>query len=60
MGSIVHYWIQEGRDEGIEEGINRGKEEKILMVKEMKKEGISIETILKITKLSKEEIVYLK
>ncbi|XVN41586.1 MAG: Rpn family recombination-promoting nuclease/putative transposase [Rickettsia endosymbiont of Argas persicus] len=68
MGSIAYHWMQQGRKEGKEEGrkegikegreegIKRGKEEKILMVKEMKKEGISIETILKITKLSRKEV----
>ena len=61
MGSIAHHWLQEGRKEGIERGKERGKEEeKILIVKEMKKERIPFETIMKITKLSKEEVEKIK
>ncbi|MCC8467962.1 MAG: transposase [Rickettsia endosymbiont of Eriopis connexa] len=53
MGSIVDHWLQEGREEG-------RKKEKIIMVKEMKKEGFSLEAIMKITKLDKKEIEKLK
>ncbi|WP_341788367.1 MULTISPECIES: hypothetical protein [unclassified Rickettsia] len=45
MGSITHHWIQQGR-----------KEEKIIMAKEMMKERLTLESVIKITKLSKAEI----
>lgn len=57
--------IKEGREEGIKEGIEEGIEEgKVKGIKtateniarNMKKEGFDIETIIKVTKLSKEEI----
>lgn len=43
MNSLAHSWQQAGIEEGIEEG---RKKEKITMAKEMKKEGLSLETIM--------------
>lgn len=53
--------IKEGREEGIKEGIEEGKVKGIKTATEniarnMKKEGFDIEMIIKVTKLSKEEI----
>ncbi|MCC8377000.1 MAG: hypothetical protein LN567_01160 [Rickettsia endosymbiont of Graphium doson] len=45
MKSIAHHWMQQGREE-----------EKAIMAKEMMKEGFSLESVIKITKLSKEEL----
>ena len=53
MNSLAHSW----KPEGIEEG---RKKEKITMAKEMKKEGLSLEAIMKITKLDKKDIEKLK
>ena len=57
----VKIGIARGKEEGVKIGIIKGKEEgikegKIAIAKEMKKEKISLEKILKITGLSKEEI----
>ncbi|AFC69924.1 transposase [Rickettsia amblyommatis] len=49
MNSLAHSWKQEGIEEG-------RKKEKITMAKEMKKEGLSLEAIMKITKLDKKDI----
>ena len=56
--------IEKGRQEGIEqgrqEGIEQGKElEKLKIAKSMLKEDVPMETIIKITELSKEEILSL-
>ena len=49
--------IKEGKKEGIKEGKKEGRKEGIKqMAKNMKEEGLDIELIAKITKLSKEEI----
>ncbi|AFB28745.1 hypothetical protein [Rickettsia rickettsii] len=53
MNSLAHSWKQAGIEEG-------RKKEKITMTKEMKKEGLSLETIMKITKLDKKYIETLK
>ena len=46
-----------GYDKGLSAGIKQGEEnKKIELAKKMKQEGIDIETIQKITELSKEEI----
>lgn len=51
--SLAHSWKQAGIEEG-------RKKEKITMTKAMKKEGLSLETIMKITKLDKKDIETLK
>ena len=49
--------IEQGIKQGVEQGIKQGEEnKKIELAKKMKQEGIDIETIQKITELSKEEI----
>ncbi|QWB86783.1 hypothetical protein JRD95_00841 [Rickettsia parkeri] len=53
MNSLAHSWKQAGIEEG-------RKKEKITMAKEMKKEGLSLETIMTITKLDKKDIEKLK
>jgi predicted transposase/invertase (TIGR01784 family) len=45
--------MDEIREDGIEQGIKHGS---LQIAKEMKEEGFSIEQIVKLTKLSKEEI----
>ncbi|HJD61369.1 MAG TPA: hypothetical protein LFV90_04340 [Rickettsia endosymbiont of Columbicola hoogstraali] len=45
MKNIAHYWMQQGREE-----------EKAIMAKKMMKEGFSLESVIKITKLSKEDL----
>ncbi|WP_341794265.1 hypothetical protein [Rickettsia endosymbiont of Rhinocyllus conicus] len=45
MKSIAHHWMQQGREE-----------EKAIMAKKMLKEGISLDSVIKITKLSKEDL----
>lgn len=53
--------IQEGIREGIQEGILEGKHKQALEIAlEMKKDGLSMEKIIKFTKLSVEEIEKLK
>ncbi len=52
--------LAEAREEGIEEGIEEGKEvEKLQIAKKMLVKGISIEDIIEITGLTKEEIIKL-
>ena len=49
--------MDEIREDGLEEGIKQGiKHGSLQIAKEMKEEGFSIEQIVKLTKLSKEEI----
>ncbi|MGB7522427.1 MAG: hypothetical protein WA896_22585, partial [Spirulinaceae cyanobacterium] len=49
--------IQEGIEQGKQEGIEEGKqEEKIAIARSCKQQGLDVETIMKITKLSPEEI----
>ena len=49
--------IKEGIEKGIKKGIKEGKEEKSLEIaKNMKALGIDIDTIIKATGLSKEEV----
>ncbi|HJD56484.1 MAG TPA: Rpn family recombination-promoting nuclease/putative transposase [Rickettsia endosymbiont of Pyrocoelia pectoralis] len=64
MGSIAHHWLQEGIEKGMQlqkiKDMEMLKAEKISMAKEMKKEGVTLEAIIKITKLTKEEIEKLK
>ena len=49
--------IQKDKKEGIKEGEKKGRqEEKIEMAKKSLEEGLSIELIVKLTGLSKEEI----
>ena len=49
--------VEQGLKQGVEQGIKQGEEnKKIELAKKMKQEGIDIETIQKITGLSKEEI----
>ena len=45
-----------GKDIGFKAGIQKGKKEQKEMIKSMIKEKIPLETIVKVTKLSKEEI----
>lgn len=64
MKSIAHHWIQQGKAEEREEAkaeavklVNiKMQKEKITMVKKMLKEGIPLESVIKITKLSKEDL----
>ena len=49
--------IEEGRQEGLQEGIKEGRqEEKLETAKNMIKLGLDIDTIIKVTGLSKEII----
>ena len=53
--------ITEGINQGIKQGINQGEIKKSLeIVKEMLKNNIKVDTIVKCTKLSKEEILKLQ
>ena len=67
MKSIAHHWMQQGKEEAKaimlkkmqEEKIimaEKVQEEKVMMAKEMMKEGFSLESVIKITKLSKEDL----
>ena len=61
MDEIREDGLEEGIKQGIEQGIKQGIEQGIKhgslqIAKEMKEEGFSIEQIVKLTKLSKEEI----
>ncbi len=64
MKSIAQHWMQQGKEEAKAEAkaeavklVNiKIQEEKITMAKEMMKEGFSLESVIKITKLSKAEI----
>ena len=50
--------FEEGREEGRKEGIIEGKEEaRLKIAKNMKALGIDIDTIIKSTGLSKEEVL---
>ena len=54
---IEEFLLDNAKNEGIEEGIEKGKlEEAIAIARELKKEGLAIEFIAKTTKLSIEEI----
>ena len=49
--------LRHAREDGLKEGIEQGlKQGKLLVAKNMKSEGIDIDTIMKITGLSEEEI----
>jgi predicted transposase YdaD len=49
--------IEEGRKEGIEEGRKEGEHKaKVVMAQAMKRQGISIETIVAVSGLTEEEI----
>jgi predicted transposase/invertase (TIGR01784 family) len=53
--------MEEGIKKGLEEGVKKGSnDEKIEIAKNMLKENIEIDTIIKVTKLTKEEIAKLK
>jgi predicted transposase/invertase (TIGR01784 family) len=55
--SVMETARNEGREEGREEGRQEGQlEEKLKVAKEMKKEGLSIDLITKVTALPKEQI----
>ena len=68
VGSIAHHWEQQGIEKGIEQGIKQGierertsmankmQEEKITMAKEMLKQGLPLESVITITKLSKTDL----
>ena len=60
MKSIAHHWMQQGKEEGIKKATKlaniKMQKEKIVMAKEMMKEGFSLESVIKITKLSKEDL----
>ena len=64
--SLKNEGIREGMEKGIQEGLEKGtkkgREEgerlgKLKLAKKMKEEGIPIETIIKITELTEEEIL---
>ncbi|MBD9158325.1 MAG: hypothetical protein EGQ16_00495, partial [Clostridiales bacterium] len=57
LSAGIEQGIEQGLKQGVEQGIKQGEEnKKIELAKKMKQEGIDIETIQKITELSKEEI----
>ncbi|WP_341788542.1 transposase [Rickettsia endosymbiont of Lasioglossum villosulum] len=56
MKSIAHHWMQQGREEEKAIMLKKMQEEKVMMAKEMMKEGFSLESVIKITKLSKEDL----
>lgn len=59
--SAIDYATKKGLAQGIEQGIEQGKiEEKKKIAKEMIKKEIDIETIVEITKLTKEEVEEIK
>lgn len=51
--SLYNSGVEAGKEQGIEQGIEKSK---IVTVKKMLEKGMSIETIMQITDLSKEEI----
>lgn len=54
---MLDYAKKEGHEQGIQQGIEQGEYKKALDVaRELKKEGLAIEFIAKITKLSVKEI----
>ncbi|HJD60717.1 MAG TPA: transposase [Rickettsia endosymbiont of Columbicola hoogstraali] len=64
MKSIAHHWMQQGKEEAIEEAKAEAVKlvsikmlkEKITMAKKMLKEGIPLESVIKITELSKADL----
>ncbi|ARD85969.1 transposase [Rickettsia bellii] len=66
MKSIAHHWIQQGKEEAREEAKAEAKavklvnikmqKEKVMMTKKMLKEGIPLESVIKITELSKADL----
>jgi predicted transposase/invertase (TIGR01784 family) len=60
MKSIAHHWMQQGKEEAREEAVKlvniKMQEEKITMAKKMLKEGIPLESVIKITELSKADL----
>ncbi|HJD67580.1 MAG TPA: transposase [Rickettsia endosymbiont of Bembidion lapponicum] len=64
MKSIAHHWIQQGKEEARAEAkaeavklVNiKMQKEKVMMAKEMLKESIPLESVIKITELSKADL----
>ncbi|ASX28041.1 hypothetical protein BA173_04250 [Rickettsia sp. MEAM1 (Bemisia tabaci)] len=62
MKSIAHHWMQQGKEEAKAkaEAVKlvsiKMQKEKITMAKKMLKEGIPLESVIKITELSKEDL----
>ncbi|HJD62201.1 MAG TPA: transposase [Rickettsia endosymbiont of Degeeriella rufa] len=64
MKSIAHHWMQQGKEEAREEAKAEAvklvsikmQKEKITMAKKMLKEGIPLESVIKITELSKADL----
>jgi len=60
LAEKMEKWLQEIKEEGIKEGIEKGKQEKIIMVKRMLKANLQIEQIMEFTSLSIDEIEKIK
>ncbi|WP_419234976.1 transposase [Rickettsia endosymbiont of Nabis limbatus] len=56
MKSIAHHWMQQGREEEKAIMAKKMQEEKVMMAKKMLKEGIPLESVIKITELSKADL----
>ncbi|MCC8377085.1 MAG: transposase, partial [Rickettsia endosymbiont of Graphium doson] len=60
MKSIAHHWIQQGKEEAREEEkaimAEKMQEEKVMMAKKMLKEGMSLDSVIKNTELSKADL----
>ena len=59
--AIENYGFNTGKEEGIRQGIDKGKKEKQMEIaKKMLKKGMPINEIIELTELTEEEIINLK